>query len=420
MAEHGKGPLSGYRVVELTTAWAGPYAGQVLAHLGAESIRIESVNRLCVTRTIVPFAEGQRHYDRAGYFCEYNQGKRSVQLNLARPEAVELVKRLVAMSDAVIENFAAGVVERWGLGYEELKKVKPDIVMVSMSGHGRTGPLRNYVSYGPYLVALSGFATLTGYRGWEHPMHVGMSYPDPNGGWHGAFAVMAGLYYRKCTGRGQYVDLSQWEAAIALLGDAILGYLMNGHQPPRLGNRDPVMAPHGFFRCAPARDGELPEGLLPEDRWISIACGSDEEWQALCRVMGRPELARDPRFATREARKANEDELERIVEEWTLTQDPFEATRRLQEAGVAAYPALNNKEVAEDPHLNARRFFTEKEHPVVGVRKHTGIPWRMSATPCEVWRAAPVLGQDNDYVFRQLLGLSPDDIEELKRKEVIL
>ena len=273
MAEHGKGPLSGYRVVELTTAWAGPYAGQVLAHLGAESIRIESVNRLCVTRTIVPFAEGQRHYDRAGYFCEYNQGKRSVQLNLARPEAVELVKRLVAMSDAVIENFAAGVVERWGLGYEELKKVKPDIVMVSMSGHGRTGPLRNYVSYGPYLVALSGFATLTGYRGWEHPMHVGMSYPDPNGGWHGAFAVMAGLYYRKRTGRGQYVDLSQWEAAIALLGDAILGYLMNGHQPPRLGNRDPVMAPHGFFRCAPARDGELPEGLLPEDRWISIACG---------------------------------------------------------------------------------------------------------------------------------------------------
>jgi len=418
MAEHRKGPLTGIRVVELTTAWAGPYAGQILAHMGAESIRVESTRRLCVTRTAGPMADRVPGPDRAGYYGEYNQGKRSVQIDLSRPEGAQLVKRLVAISDVVIENFAPGVVERWGLGYEELRRVKPDIIMVSLSGHGRKGPLSHYVSYGPYLVALSGFSTMTGYPGWEQPMHVGMSYPDPNGGWHGAFAALVALWYRKRTGKGQYVDLSQWEAAVALLGDAVVAYSMTGRQPERLGNRDPVMCPHGIFRCAPAQDA-LPEGLLPEDRWISIACASDAEWRALCQVIGRPDLADEPRFATLGARKAHEDEVERVVEGWTVTQEPYEAARKLQAVGVAAYPVHSNKDVAEDPHLNARNFFSLKEHPVVGVRKHTGIPWRMSGTPCEVWRAAPTLGQDNEYVFCRLLGLSQDELESLRSAGVI-
>jgi crotonobetainyl-CoA:carnitine CoA-transferase CaiB-like acyl-CoA transferase len=391
-----------------------------LAHLGAEVIRIETSKRTCVTRLLPPFAGGQLNPSTSGYFNQYNQGKRSIQLDLSRPEAVELAKRLVAISDIVTENFAAGVMEKLGLGYEVLKQVKPDIIMISMSGYGQTGPLRHYISYGPAQVPMAGFSTLTGYRHWEQPMHLGISYGDPNAGIHAAFAVLAALYYRERTGRGQYIDMSQWESTIVLLGDAVLAQSMNGEQPPRLGNRDPVMAPHGFFRCAPLQGDNLPPGQLPDDRWISIACGSDEEWQALCRVMGRPELAQDPRFATREARKANEDELERIVEEWTLTQDPFEATRRLQEAGVAAFPPLNNKEMHDDPHLLERGLFVEKEHPVVGVRRHIGIPWRMSATPCEVWRAAPVMGQDNDYVLGELLGLSQQEIAELREKQVIV
>jgi len=420
MAEHGKGPLAGIRVADFTWVWAGPFCTMQLAHLGAEVIRIETSKRTCVTRLLPPFAGGQLNPSTSGYFNQYNQGKRSIQLDLSRPEAVELAKRLVAISDIVTENFAAGVMEKLGLGYEVLKQVKPDIIMISMSGYGQTGPLRHYISYGPAQVPMAGFSTLTGYRHWEQPMHLGISYGDPNAGIHAAFAVLAALYYRERTGRGQYIDMSQWESTIVLLGDAVLAQSMNGEQPPRLGNRDPVMAPHGFFRCAPLQGDNLPPGQLPEDRWISIACGSDEEWQALCRVMGRPELAQDPRFATREARKANEDELERIVEEWTLTQDPFEATRRLQEAGVAAFPPLNNKEMHDDPHLLERGLFVEKEHPVVGVRRHIGIPWRMSATPCEVWRAAPVMGQDNDYVLGELLGLSQQEIAELREKQVIV
>ncbi len=419
MQEVRKGPLAGIRVCDFSWVWAGPYCTLQLAHLGAEVIRIESTKRICVTRLLPPWAEDRRDPNAAGYFNQYNQGKRSILIDLSRPEGAQLAKRLVAVSDVVVENFAKGVIERWGLGYEELKKVKPDIIMISMSGYGQSGPQSHYISYGPAQVPMAGFSTLTGYRHWDRPMHLGLSYGDPNAGLHAAFAILVALWHRHHTGEGQYIDMSQWESTIALLGDAILAQQMNGRQPPRLGNRDPMMAPHGFFRCRPAEPGTLPEGMLLEDRWISIACRTDEEWAALCQVMGRPELAQDPRFATLEARKANEDELERIVEEWTIQQDPFEATKKLQEAGVAAFPPLCNKELAEDPHLAARGYYVEKEHPVVGVRRHLGIPWRMSETPCEVWRAAPVMGQDNEYVFRTLLGLSQEEVNRLREMRVI-
>jgi|DewCreStandDraft_2_1066082.scaffolds.fasta_scaffold00275_49 benzylsuccinate CoA-transferase BbsF subunit len=419
MAEHGKGPLAGIRVTDFSWVWAGPFCTLQLAHMGAEVIRIETTKRICVTRLLPPWAEGRPDPNTSGYFNQYNQGKRAITLDLHTPEGQAIAKRLVSISDVVVENFAPGVLQRLGLGYEELRKVKPDIVMISMSGYGQTGPLHHYVAYGPAQVPMAGFSTLTGYRHWEQPMHVGLSYGDPNAGHHAAFAILVALWHRQRTGQGQYIDMSQWESTIVLLGDAILHQQMMGYQPPRQGNRDPRMAPHGFFRCRPAEPGSLPEGLLLEDRWVSIACASDEEWRAMCRVMERPELAEDPRFATLEARKQNEDELERIVEEWTLTQDPFEAARKLQAAGVAAFPPLSNKELAEDPGLNAWGAFAEKEHPIVGVRKHIGIPWKLPATPCEVWRAAPVLGQDNDYVFRQLLGLSEEEVSALKEKGVI-
>lgn len=182
---------------------------------------------------------------------------------------------------------------------------------------------------------------------------------------------------------------------------------MNGSPPPRTGNRIDDMAPHGMFRC---------EG---EDRWVSIACGSDEEWATLCEAMGKPELATDSRFATLADRKANEDELELSIMEWTIVQDPFAVTKTLQAAGLAAFPPLVNRELAEDPQLNARDFFVEKEHLEVGVRKHAGIPWKFSDTPAEVKRAAPVMGQDNDYVFGELLGMSSDTIADLVERQII-
>lgn len=400
------GPLSGIRVCDFTWVWAGPFCTLQLAHMGADVIRIESMRRLCILRNLPPWADGQPGINRSGYFNQYNQGKKSITLDLSKPEGVEVAKRLAAISDVAVENFAAGIIDRLGLGYEELRKVRPDIIMVSMSGYGRTGPEAGYVSYGPAQVPLSGLASLTGYAGWP-PMHVGISYGDPTAGLHAAFAILAALLHRERTGEGQYIDMSQWESTMVVIGEGIMDYTMNGTQPPRMGNRVPHMAPHGVFRCA------------GEDRWVSIACGSDAEFAALSRVMGRPELAADPRFRTLADRKAHEDELESIVEDWTLGHDPFEVTRLLQAEGVAAFPPLMNRELAEDPHLNQRGFFVEKEHPEVGVRQHVGIPWRMSETPCEVTRAAPVLGQDNDYVFGELLGLSSAEIADLKAREVI-
>jgi len=385
-----------------------------LAHMGAEVIRVESMRRPCLLRSLPPWPGGQPGLNRSGYFNQYNQGKRSILLDLSKPEAVDIATRLVAVSDIAAENFAAGVMERLGLGYEALRAAKPDIIMISMSGYGQTGPEAGHVSYGPAQVPLSGLSSLTGYTGWP-PMHVGMSYGDPNAGLHAAFAVLAALFHRERTGEGQYIDMSQWESSVVVVAEGLMDQSFNGKQPPRMGNRVPHMAPHGIFRCAP--DAAL--GDLADQRFVSIAVGSDEEWRALCTVMGQPGLADDPRFRTLADRKANEDELEAVVEAWTSTIDAFEARDRLQTAGVAAFPPLMNRELAEDPHLNERGFFVEKEHPEVGVRKHAGIPWRMSGTPCEVWRAAPTIGQDNEYVYGEVLGLSSQQVADLVEREII-
>jgi benzylsuccinate CoA-transferase BbsF subunit len=400
------GPLTGIRVADFTWVWAGPFCTLQLAHLGAEVIRTESMRRVCLLRMLPPWLEGQPGINRSGYFNQYNQGKRSVSLDLTQPEAIEIAKKLVAVSDVAVENFAGGVIDRLGLGYEALKQVKPDIIMISMSGYGQTGPDSGYVSYGPAQVPLSGLSSLTGYTGWQ-PMHVGMSYGDPNAGRHAAFALLAALLYRHRTGKGQYIDMSQWESTITVMGEGVMDYTMNGTQPPRRGSRDPWMSPHGIFRCA------------GDDQWVSIACGSEEEWRALCETIGKSAMANDRRFRTLEDRKANEDALEAIVQDWTTGLEPTAVTERLQEAGVAAFPPMANFMLDGDPHLAARDFWIEKEHPEVGVRRHAGIPWRMSETPCEVWRVSPTLGQDNDYVYGELLGMSSKQIADLVERKVI-
>ena len=253
--------------------WAGPFCTLQLAHLGAEVIRVETATRPCVTRMFPPWANGEFGVNRSGYFNQYNQGKLSLTLDLKNPRAVELAKELVAKSDIVCENFAAGVMDRMGLGYSVLQQVKPDIIMIAMSGYGATGPEREFVSYGPAQVPLSGMSSLTGYRDWP-PMHVGISYGDPTGGLHGAFAVLAALLYRARTGNGQFIDLSQQETTIAVIPDGVMDYTMNGTQPPRQGNRDPQMAPHGVFRCA------------GEQRWVAIAVRDDDEWQRFAATIG--------------------------------------------------------------------------------------------------------------------------------------
>ena len=401
-------PLSGIRVLDFTWAWAGPFCTMQLAHLGAEVIRIETTARPpCVTRLIPPFADDVPGPNRAGYFNQYNQGKKSVSMNLARPEAVELISEMVKQCDIVADNFAAGVMDKLGLGYERLRRFKPDLIMISMSGYGQTGPYKGFVGYGPPASAASGMFFGTGYEGGD-PGEIGVSYPDPNAGVFGAFALLAALTHRALTGEGQYIDQSQLETALVMMPEGLLEYEINKQEPVRVGNHDRIMSPNECYRAA------------GDDQWVSIAVGNETEWQALCKVMEKPELAQDSRFATAASRKQNERALDKIVTEWTNTRDRWEITKALQAAGVAAFPAMSNKDLAEDPHLNQRGYMVKLEHPEVGARAHAGIPWKMSGTPCTVRSAAPIRGADTEEILKALLGYSRDKVEQLRKAGVLV
>jgi benzylsuccinate CoA-transferase BbsF subunit len=394
-------PLAGIRVADFTWVWAGPFCTLQLAHLGAEVIRVESTERPCILRLLPPFPDFQPGPNRSGFFNQFNQGKKSIRLNLKSPQALEVARRLIACSDIVAENFANGVMTRLGLGYDEVQRLRPDAIMVSLSGYGRSGPEQDFVSYGPATVPLAGFSAVTGYAG-SPPMHVGVSYGDPTAGLHGALAVLAALHHRRRTGQGQFIDVSLWEASAGLLPEALLEYEMNGIETVRNGNRHPHMAPHGVYRCA------------GDDRWVSIAVGSEVEWRALRSVIGDDALGDDSRFGDSGLRKQNEDALDARITEWTRARSPEDATRVLQHAGVAAFTSMTNRDLAEDPHLETRGFFVEKPHPEVGTRRHIGIPWRLSETPCAVESAAPCLGEHTDDVLASLLGYSASDIEALR------
>jgi crotonobetainyl-CoA:carnitine CoA-transferase CaiB-like acyl-CoA transferase len=400
-------PLEGVRVADFSWVWAGPFCTLHLAYLGAEVIKIESQAHLDLTRRL-PFnlPDVEPGINRRPLFNQWSQGKKSLLLNATTPEGLAIAKELIRKSDVVVDNFATGVMDRLGLGYEELKKIKPDIIVASISGYGHTGPQRHYMAYGPAIPPLAGLSTMTGYEGGP-PQEVGLSYGDPNAGINAAVAICAALVARQRTGQGQYIDVSLWEAVAALVPEGWMEYAMNRTQPQRRGNRDPRMAPHNCFRCR------------GEDEWVTIACGTDEEWQSLCQVIGQPQLATDARYRTAHDRKTHEDELERLLTAWTEQRDKWEVTRLLQAAGVAAFPSMNCKDLAEDPHLNEREFFSRLQHPEIGVRTHTGVPWRMTNSPNGVRAPAPLLGQDTDWVMRDILGYTDQKIAQLKEAQVL-
>lgn len=399
-------PLAGIRVCDFTWVWAGPFCTMQLAHLGADVIKIESARRSDTLRRLPSFADNEPGLNRAGYFNQYNQGKRSLALDLSTMQGREIALQLAARSDIVAENFAPGVMARMGLDYDSIRKVNPTVIMVSLSGYGATGPLSPYIAYGPSQVPMSGMSSLTGFPGGP-PLQVGLSYGDPTGGLHGTIAVLSALWHRQQTGEGQYIDESQWEAALTMLGEGLIAQAMNGVAPPRDGNRDPAMAPHGTYRCA------------GEDSWVSIACTGETEWRALCQVIGQPALASDERFVRLEGRKQHEDELDATISAWTATQDRWAVTQRLQAAGVAAFPSMSAKDLSDDPHLAERGIFVELDHPEAGRRRHIGIPYRMSGTPVSVQSPAPCLGQHTDEVLRDVLGLPGDAITALRDKGVL-
>lgn len=402
--------LEGIRILDFGWAMAGPQATRILADFGAEVIKVESRARLDLARIqFGPFVGEQRTVESCGYFNDFNRNKLSITLNLNQPKARDILARLIAISDAVLENFSAGVLERWGFSYERMRQIKPDIIYISMAGFGHSGPYREYQSYGPTVQAVSGLTYLSGFPG-QPPAGWGFSYMDHTGGYFGCMALLLALFHRMRTGEGQYIDLAQVEAAIALTGTAILDYVVNGRPSHRIGNRSehPAMAPHGIYRCA------------GEDRWIAIACCTEGQWQALCRALGHPEWLEDPRFATCLARYQHQDELDPLIEAWTRCRTPQEAMRCLQEAGVPAGAVQHPSEVVDcDPQTRERGLFPERDHPVIGRSHFNGVPPRLSRTPGTVFRHAPLLGEHNDYVYGELLGLSEKERQALREEGML-
>jgi benzylsuccinate CoA-transferase BbsF subunit len=398
-------PLAGIRIVDFTWAWAGPQATLLLGMLGAEIIKIESRARLDHTRLRSLMAGPTlASPDHSVIFADLNVNKLSLTLNLTHEAAREIIRRLVKVSDVVAENMRPGVLTRLGLDYEALRAVKPDIIMLSSSAVGSTGPERTYVGYAPNFAALGGIAHITGPA--EGPPTPLSGAIDLRVGTTSAFAILAALYHRARSGQGQYIDLSSTEAISAMIGDTFLEYAMNGRSPGRAGNRDRTMAPHNCYRCA------------EDDRWVTIAVATDDEWRALCAVIADPRLE-DERFADGYNRWLNQDDLDQIIGEWTAGRSPQEITDTLQAAGVAAMPAHDGRSLVEDPQLRERGLMEWVEHPLSGRRLLAGPPWRFSKTPASIRQPAPLLGQHNHYVLRDLLGMPEEEIQRLVDEEVV-
>jgi benzylsuccinate CoA-transferase BbsF subunit len=405
----GGGPLRGVRVLDFTWVWAGPYATMLLAMLGAEVIKIESRGRMDIMRRVIVwplFAPIPQEIppDQGASFGAINMNKLGVTLNLDRPEGVELVKRLVGVSDVVFENMRPGTMGHMGLGYEDLCRTNPRLIMLSSSARGATGPESHYAGYATVHHAVGGASQITGYP--DGPPSTTFGDVDLVNATASAFAVIAALHHRDATGEGQLIDFSQCEGVSSLIGEVLLDYEMNGRSQGRQGNADELMAPHNVY---PA---------WGVDRWVAIAVETDEEFAALACVIGRPELAADPRFVDAASRKRNEAELDEIVSAWTRVRDRDFIANMLTREGIAAAPSRDADDLVHDPHLHARGAFVEVDHPEVGARRFAGAPWIMSDPGVET-RRAPLLGEHNDYVFRRLLGLSEEEIAGLQRDSVI-
>ena len=403
--------LHDVRVVDLGSAWAGPMAGQLLADMGAEVIKVESRARMDGMRLGRPMVgEDLSGGDRGLWpelqpvFHGLNRNKLSVTLNLHTDEGRSLLRRLVSVSDVVLSNFSPGVLQRLGMDYDSLRGIKPDIIVAAMPAFGDTGPLRDMVAYAPIIQAMSGMMSLVGYPLEEGEPLVGelqAAWSDTVAALCAALGVVAALRHRNRTGCGQYVEAAHLEGTAALLGVPMLAYQMTGEIPAPPGNDDPDFAPHNNYPCA------------GEDAWVSIAVGSDAEWESLVGVMDDETLGNDVRFAHGKSRRRNRRALDDMVSDWTRTKTPQEATELLQRAGVAAMPVMNIADQFADPHLNARDTYVEIDHPHAGAEMLYGVPWRLSRTPGGVRSPAPLLGQHNGYVLSELLGLDDAGIAEL-------
>lgn len=402
-------PLSGVRVLDLTQVYAGPTCTRVLADLGADVIKIEGLRRMDITRnfTMADNDSADDYWNHAGYFLYRNGGKKSLTLDFTDEKAIELFKKLVPHADIVAESFTPRVMDKLGLGYDSLREIKEDIIMVSLSGYGRNGAWRDFTAYGMGLEPASGISSLTGYRGGD-PLRTGISFTDPYSGIAGAGATLAALVYRRRTSKGQHVDLSEQEAAIPVTGYALMDQAMNGRGPERIGNRSHWYAPQGCYPCT------------GDDNWLVITIRTDDDWTALCNAVGHDEWATDERFSSVDSRFQHHDELDELIATWTRGQDQMDAMHLLQNAGVVAAAVLNHKQVLMDGHLKARGYFDRVDTEGQGIRpvpKQVGA--KFSAFELESGRRAPRLGEHNKEVLRGLIGLGDDELAKLQEDNVI-
>jgi crotonobetainyl-CoA:carnitine CoA-transferase CaiB-like acyl-CoA transferase len=398
-----EGALEGVRVIDFSWIVAGPQCTRILADFGADVIKIENDANMDYIRA----SGGADSPNRSPLFNTLNRNKRSLTLNVMHPRGMELLKTLIEKSDVIVENFSSRVLEKWGLGYEEQKKLNPGIIYCSMSGFGHSGRDRDFVTWGPTAQALSGLTYMSGLPG-EESAGWGFSYMDHTGGFYGAIAIMMALLHRNKTGEGQHLDLSQVEAGIGLTGTSILDYTVNNRpfrrngMPP--GNRAPdrQIAPHNTYPCK------------GEDRWCVIAVTNDSEWDSLVAVLGNPGWASDRKFATMKSRSANQNDLDELISQWTINLTPHEVFDILQEAGVPAGAVQTPMERAEvDPQLKHRGFIAEVEHAELGNTKVESIPMTMSETPWKLNKASPLLGEHSAEIYMDLLGVGPEELGTL-------
>ncbi len=396
-----KGIFSGLVITSFSWAVVGPLTMKYFADYGATVIRVESTKRPCTLRISSPFKDGQPGLDRSGYFNHFSPNILSMTLNMEHHEAFNVVSRMVKISDVFMENFTPGVIEKWGLEYETLKKIKPDIIMLRQSGFGTEGPHARQPVFGMILAAKAG---IPNFIGWPDggPLPIGVSaYTDCISPRFATAAVIAALDYRRKTGQGQFIDISQLETSLYFTLPALLDYAVNGREPERTGNANPQAAPHGVLPC------------LGNDRWCTIAVLEEEQWTTLCEIMERPELANDARFSNLYQRKENEDELNRLISEWTRERTPEAVMELLQNAEIPAGVVKNAEDIYNDPQLRARGLFWPMEHPAIGVFTHLGQGFSLSKTPAQPYRPSPLIGEHTEYICTKLLGMSDDEFAGL-------
>ena len=393
--------FSDLKIAAFSWAMVGPLTLKFFADYGATVIRVETSLRPCVTRTSAPYKDNVPGINRSGYFNHFSANMMSLSLNMKNPQGIGVARDLIAWADVVMENFTPGVMDKWGLGYEALKKIKPEIIMVRQNGFGIEGPYKNLAAFGMILAAIAG---IPNYIGWPDggPLPVGVgAYTDSISPRFASAALIAALEYRDKTGKGQLIDLAQFETALHYLTPGLLDTEVNDHEPVRKGNAVDCAAPHNVYPCK------------GEERWCTISVTDDAHWSELCKSMGKPELTADPRFGTLQQRKENEKALDGIIETWTKDRTPEEVMILLQAAGVAAGVVENARDVYEDPQLRQRDLFWPMEHDEMGEFTHLGASMVLSKTPAQAMKPSPCMGEHNEYILTKILGKTDAEFVEL-------